>query len=137
MEDSLESVRSRLCSAHGNVLAMIEASADATVDTWPADAVAERHRVVDPFRTALAERDVIEELPAILEDLVATAGGDLSVPPVAAPPYVVVTSMGVLLRATLPRGRLVVAIHPFVVDRKPSPTYHRRDELAIEVSWAE
>ncbi|ELZ13996.1 hypothetical protein C479_01056 [Halovivax asiaticus JCM 14624] len=137
MEDSLESVRSRLCSAHGNVLAMIEASADAAVDTWPADTVTERHHVVDPFRAALVEHDVIDELPQILEDLVAIAGGDLSVPPVAAPPYVVVTSMGVLLRATLPRGRLVVAVHPFAVDREPSPTYHRRDELAIDVSWAE
>lgn len=136
MVDNLESVRSRFRSAHGDVLAAIEASADVTVDSWPADAVAERHRVVDPFRSALAERDVLDELPAVLEDLVATVGGDLSVSPVAAPPYIVVTSTGILLRATLSRDRLVVAVYPFAVDRDPSPSYHRRDDLAIEANWA-
>ena len=137
MDDSLASVRSHLRSTYGNILAAIAASADATADSWPGESVTERQRVVDPFRSALDERDVLDELPGLLEDLVATVGEDLTASPVAAPPYIVVTSTGVLLRGTLPGRRLVVAVSPFAVDRNPSPTYYRRDELAIEVSWAE
>ncbi|MFC3958218.1 hypothetical protein [Halovivax cerinus] len=79
----------------------------------------------------------MDDLRTVLTDLVDALGHELSAPVVPAPPYVVVTSTGVVLRATLPAGRLVIALEPFTIERDASatdaPTYRRRTDLATEV----
>jgi hypothetical protein len=69
----------------------------------------------------------------------AAAGGQLQAEPVAAPPYVAVTSVGPVLRATLPGGRLVVTVRVFAVERGSEGTdgaagvrYTRGPEMAAE-----
>jgi hypothetical protein len=57
----------------------------------------------------------------------ALAGGRLQADPVPAPPYVVVTSVGPLLRATLEAGRLVVTVRAFRVERGDGGTRYVRD----------
>jgi hypothetical protein len=54
-------------------------------------------------------------------------------PPVAAPPYVVVTSEGVVLRATIPDGRLVVTLRVFDVERGAETRYVRRSTVDVSV----
>lgn len=65
------------------------------------------------FRAALVAANVLHQLPDVLVSTVDELGGVLGAAPVPAPPYVVVTSRGVLLRATLERGRLVVELRAF------------------------
>jgi hypothetical protein len=86
---------------------------------------ADRDRVVPQFRAALDRAGLLDRAPGILRECVAVAGADLQADPVPAPPYVVVTTTGLVLRATLPDGRLVVRVEPFAVSRDPV-----RDRLA-------
>jgi hypothetical protein len=66
---------------------------------------------------ALREAGVWSRLPAVLAGCVEHAGGRLRATPVAAPPYVAPTATGVVLRATLDGGRLVVAVDALAVER--------------------
>ena len=74
-------------------------------------------RVVSPYRTTLDRAGVLADAPAVLRECVEAAGEQLSADPVAAPPYVVVTSEGLLLRATLGE-RLLVRVRVFGLARK-------------------
>jgi hypothetical protein len=126
-------VRDRLLASHGETLV-------ATIDC--ADAVAaangratRREQVVEPLRTVLERAGLPERYPAMLVDAVAALGESLPASPVAAPPYVTVTSRGPVLRATLPEDRLVVRIAVFAVERDPVRYVRRgrRPEEVLEV----
>ena len=68
----------------------------------------------DRFQRELRERGVVERLPDVLAGAVDALGASLPAEPVAAPPYVVLTRAGPVVRATLPdRGRLVVTVAAF------------------------
>lgn len=112
----------------------IDECADAVVAAWDGDGTADREALVGPFERRLREAGVHSSLPAVLTDAVAAAGYDLAADPVAAPPYVVVTSTGPLLRATVADGRLVVAFRSFAVDSDGDGVrYVRRDAAAEDV----
>ena len=93
------------------------ACADRVAADWPDGGTTDRSAVVDPFESLLRASGLLETFPTVLAECVDAAGASLSARPVAAPPYVVVTSAGVLLRATLDAGRLVVTLRVFEVDR--------------------
>lgn len=116
-----------------DVLRAIDACADAVASDNGGPVGPNRETIVEPFRDALEESGVLGELPTVLADVVDATGHELPAPPAAAPPYVVVTSTGVLLRATLPPGRLVIAIEPFAVSRDETPPYRRRATLGVDV----
>lgn len=65
------------------------------------------------LEVCLRESGVHEQLPGVLAGAVAAAGEELRAQPVAGPPYVVVTGVGPVLRATLDAGRLVVTVETF------------------------
>jgi len=71
-------------------------------------------------------------------DAVEATGYDLRASPVAGPPYVVVTSCGPVLRATIDPGRLVIRFDAFEVVRDSDPdrssAYRRLDGTQLEVS---
>lgn len=139
MSDTVD-VTDRVCehvrSEYPELLGTIGDCADAVASTWEGPAVSDRSAVVEPFRSGLEARDVPARLPDVLVDVVDGVGHELPARPVSAPPYVVVTSTGVLLRATLPPGRLVIAIEPFAVTRDTSPRYRRRDDVSLDVCLA-
>lgn len=115
-----DAARERLLTAHGDLLAATLDCADAvaagfetTVDGRPA--TRDSTGVRGPLRAALDRAGALDRFPDALVDAVAAAGGELSAPPVAAPPYVVVTSTGPVLRATLGGRRLVVRVEAFAV----------------------
>ncbi|MFC7176570.1 hypothetical protein [Halosegnis marinus] len=91
--------------------AVLECAA-AVAAGWDGDATTDRERVVPPYRAALDRAGVLDAAPAVLRECVAAAGGSLAADPVAAPPYVVVTGEGLLLRATLDT-RLLVRVRAF------------------------
>jgi hypothetical protein len=112
-----ERARRRILDRHGAVVDRVDECAADVAATWEGDTVTDRSRVVDPFERRLRDAGVLSLLPAALADAVDAAGYDLAAEPVAAPPYVVVTSTGPVLRATVADGRLVVAFRPFEVVR--------------------
>ncbi|WP_435358408.1 hypothetical protein [Haloarchaeobius sp. DFWS5] len=120
--------RETICTDHAELVDDIAASADALAATWT-DPPTDRAAVVPPFEALLDQRGVLSALPAVLTDAVAAAGYELRATPVAGPPYVVVTSTGVVCRATVADGRLVVRFRCFAVDRDGDgpARYVRRD----------
>lgn len=101
--------------------AVVEATiqcADAVAAPWPEEGTTERERVVGPLRAALSEAGLPSAYPSVLAECVAAAGGTLRADPVPHPPYVVVTTRGPVLRATLPPGRLVLTLAVFEVVRE-------------------
>lgn len=130
---SPDRIRRYVRTEYADVLRTIDACADAVSSDRGEPLGRKREAIVEPFRSALEASGVLAELPGVLAAVVAETGHDLPAPPAAAPPYVVVTSTGVLLRATLPPGRLVIAIEPFAVSRDETPTYRRRPTLGVDV----
>jgi hypothetical protein len=73
----------------------------------------------------------------VLAGAVSAVGEQLQARPVAGPPYVVVTSVGPVLRATLAERRMVVTLELFTVEHDgDDPRYARRptdaDSVAVE-----
>jgi hypothetical protein len=120
--------RERVLADHRRAVAGAVAAAASVADAWPGGGTADRGAVVGPLRAALAAEGIDRALVGALVDAVDAAGYDLRADPVAAPPYLAVTSTGPVLRATVADGRLVVAVETFAVDRSgPTPRYVRRD----------
>lgn len=138
MSYPVRDVRRRIQTEHGQVVSAIDDCANCVASPWDTSRTTNREAVIDPFRTALAERDLLEQLARVLADVVDAAGYDLPETPVPAPPYVVVTSRGPLLRATIGPGRLVIRFDAFEVIRDSTPngaaTYRRRDGVSVDVS---
>jgi hypothetical protein len=78
------------------------------------------------FETVLDRAGVLDRYPAVLSDAVDAAGFTLAADPVAAPPYVAVTSRGPVLRGTMPAGRLVLTVAAFAVERTSDGVHYRR-----------
>lgn len=138
MSHPIRDVRRRLLEDHGSVVADVGRCADAVAAPWDTSRTADRGALVDDFRTALEHAGVLERLPTVLADAVDATGHDLQARPVAGPPYVVVTSRGPLLRATIDPGRLVIRFDAFEVIRNAEPgrrvTYRRRDGVELAIS---
>ena len=107
--------RARVLAEHRDVL---EATVDAA-DAVAADpgALAEGATLRRRLRERLAGRNLLARYPGVLRTAVAAAGCDLAADPVPAPPYVVVTSTGPLLRGSTATGRLLVAVRTVAVRR--------------------
>lgn len=122
-------------SEHADVLAAVDACADEVCAAWEGDTTKDSRAIVDPLRTRLDDRGVLERLPVVLSEAVRATGHDLPATPVALPPYVVVTSRGPVLRATIEPGRLVIRLDVFEVDRtSEGPRYRRLDGIDPLVS---
>lgn len=128
-------VRDRLLASYDETLTTTIERADAVAAATDGPAT-RRERIVEPLRAKLDRACLLERYPAMLVDAAESLGETLPTTPVAAPPYVTVTSRGPVLRATLSSGRLVVRIVLFDVERDPV-RYVRRggrpeDVLCIE-----
>jgi hypothetical protein len=126
-----DAVRTQLREERGDLVAAVLDCADAVVAGWDGTATAEATRVTEPLGATLERAGVLETLPAVLAECVAAAGGRLRAEPVAAPPYVVVTSVGPVLRATLDEERLVVTLRAFRVERDERGPRYVRDARTV------
>lgn len=110
-----DAARAFIRNEHADLLSVIDECADDVVETWDGDSVETGDTVSTLLEACFDRAGVQNQLPDVLAGAVGAAGGALQAPPVAAPPYVVVTSRGPMLRATLDDGRLVVRIDVFQV----------------------
>ena len=127
-------IEDRIRRRYGDVLEAVNTCADVVEATWNAPGCNSRAAIVVPLRSALERRKVIQSLPSVLLCGVTATGYELTASPVAAPPYVVLTSRGPLLRATLPTGRLVIRLDVFDVESDGTYRYVRLDGVRIDVS---
>jgi hypothetical protein len=113
-----KTVRSFLVATHADVVETVRdcAAASATTGT-DATGRSDTSVVRRGIETELRDAGVWDRLPTVLVDCVEVVGGRLRATPVAAPPYVAPTATGVVLRGTLERGRLVVAVDALAVER--------------------
>ena len=126
-------VRADLLKSHREPFERALACADAVAAGWDGDATTDRGAVVPPYRAALGEAGLREPLVGALAAAVAATDHDLAADPVAAPPYLVVTGQGVVLRGPLSAaGRLVATLRAFTV-----APYRRGPDLpaALEVDY--
>jgi hypothetical protein len=118
---------------HGRLLTVVGQCADAVAAGWGGDSVSDRQRVVPPFEHALDGTGALARLPQALASAVAATGRSMTAPPVAGPPYVVVTGEGVVLRATLGDERLVIRLRTFDVVPGDPTQYVRTGDVSVEV----
>lgn len=114
-------VHEHLLHEHRTLITTVLTCADAVVDTT-ADTAAEPlpdcSNPAAPLYEQLDRANVIDRLPTILSETVELVGSPLAAEPVAAPPYVVVTNVGPIMRAPLEERRLVITIEAFRVNRE-------------------
>lgn len=110
-----ETVRTRLLEAHRPTLKRVYDCADVVSSGWNDDRPTDRTEVVPPFRALLRKESALEALAVAWAESLTYAGYELPARPVPNPPYVVVTSVGVVLRATVSEGRLVATLRAFDV----------------------
>ena len=113
-------VREYVLDAHEDLLETVLACADSVAASWDGEAMTERRAVVDSFERALDSSGVTDRLPTVLVGAVDAIGEDIPAEPVPAPPYVAITSVGPVLRATLSTTRLVLTIRAFEIERDPT-----------------
>ncbi|WP_254529788.1 hypothetical protein [Natrinema gelatinilyticum] len=137
MSHPIRAARRRIQAEHESVVDGIGACADAIVEPWDTARTTNREAVVGGLHRSLEETGIHGSLPDVLADVVSATGFELQACPVPAPPYVVVTSRGPILRATIDPGRLVIRFDAFDVvrgshsDRRPA--YRRRDDVRLTV----
>jgi hypothetical protein len=141
-----DAVHDYLVAEHAEVIEAVRACAVAAATAGTDDAGrSDTSAVRRGIEACLREAGVWEDLPSVLVGCVERTGERLGATPVPAPPYVAATVTGVVLRATLDTGRLVVAVDALTVDRKrdggttgvglrPRPADASTAELAC-VSW--
>ena len=112
--------REYVLDTHEDLLETVLGWADSVAASWDGEAMTERGAVVDPFERALDSSGVTDRLPTVLVGAVAAIGEDIPADPVPAPPYVAITSIGPVLRATLSTTRLVLTIRAFEIERDPT-----------------
>ena len=138
MSHPVRDARRRIQTDHASVVDGINACANAVADPWDTSRTTDSQAVIDGLHRLLAETGILEALPGVLADAVEATGYELRATPVPAPPYVVVTSRGPVLRATIDPGRLVVRFDAFDVIRDADPdlpaAYRRFDGIRLEVS---
>lgn len=131
MTDPARAAAAYLRTERADLVEAVERCADRVVAAWAGDAATDAGAVRGPLREELDAAGALDQFPDVLAGAVGAAGRDLPAEPVAAPPYVVVTSRGPLLRAGFGTERLLLGIAVFAVERDPR-RYRRRETRA----WA-
>lgn len=134
MSSPVRITRKRIEDEHTAIVAGIDNCADQVAAPWDTARTTAAGQLSRSFRNALEATGVLEQLPLVLADVIDATGYELPAQPVAAPPYVVVTSRGPILRATIDPGRLVIRFDGFEVVHDPGPAYRRLDGICVDIS---
>ena len=130
-------IRDRLLNRHRPVLRSIVTAAEAVETHWAGESTEDRVAAVAALERELEHDGVLHLIPGVMYDLASTASLSLAAPPVAAPPYVTVTGVGVVIRLPSETQRLVITVHLFRIDRNPTRYRHfgakLRDRLRVEM----
>ncbi|MFB6361371.1 MAG: hypothetical protein ABEH59_08635 [Halobacteriales archaeon] len=132
-------IRRFILEEHAETIAAVHTAADAVTADWSTATTTDRSAIVPKYRERLEQAELLAQFPAVLTGAADAADLTLRARPVAAPPYVIVTSTGPILRATAETGRLVIAVRCFDIERG-DPTRYRRastdfvDSLTVSFS---
>ncbi|ADD07033.1 uncharacterized protein Nmag_3483 [Natrialba magadii ATCC 43099] len=137
MSHPVRAARRHLREEHADTIAAIDDCATRVTRDWDTARTTSPDTLVDSLRSELESAGVLETLPTVLASAVDATGYELQAQPVAAPPYVVLTSCGPILRATIAPGRLVIRFDVFEVvrtdDPNQQPEYHRLDGVRMQI----
>ncbi len=133
LSSTLDDVERVLREEHERLLRVVGQCADAVAAEWDGDSQTDRDSVVPSFARALDGSGALSRLPRALADAVTATGRPMPAPPVAAPPYVVVTGEGVVLRATVGTERLVILLRTFDVVADDPTRYVRTGDVSVEI----
>jgi hypothetical protein len=137
-DEPARAARRRVLSDHRAAVEAVLRAADAVADGWDRGYATDRRDVVAPVAAELSTAGTDAALVDALPEAVAAAGHVLRGDPVPAPPYLVVTGRGPILRGTVEGGRIVVEFRVFGIERTDSgPRYVRRGESPADVVTAE
>ncbi|MGM0718692.1 MAG: hypothetical protein ACQET5_16320 [Halobacteriota archaeon] len=116
----MKRIRRQLLAAHAETVGDVVdtgAAVAAAIEKWP---VTDGDAIQIPLDRLLRRRGLRTQLLATLETGAEAIGEEIRGAPVAAPPYLVVTSRGPLCRGTLTDGRrLVIEFELFEVETQP------------------
>lgn len=131
--DDIDAVREYVLSPHHETLVAVLRCADAVAPGRERAAGAtDGCRLAADFEQELRDEEVLRVFPSLLSGGVAAAGYELLATPVAAPPYVAVTSVGPVARATIGNRRLVIAVEVFEIEHGERARYARRARSPAE-----
>lgn len=106
-----------ILETHGDLIgAVIDSAAElaGVIDSWP---VSDPETIRVPLEQSLRADGLLDPLLGMLETGAGALGETIQGQPVAAPPYLVVTSRGPMCRGTLSNGRrLVIELRLFAVE---------------------
>ncbi|PSP78103.1 hypothetical protein BRC81_08640 [Halobacteriales archaeon QS_1_68_20] len=125
--------REHLLTTRGDLVETVLSCADdvaAAVDE-PAD----RETVTAALEHALEDETAFPRFVDAIHTTAETLKFDLPADPVAAPPYVVVTARGPMLRVTVDQGRLVVLLRAFERTPEGYVPAGRSPDAAVEVEF--
>lgn len=138
MTDPAASAREFVLDAHADTVEAVLRHGSAVLRKRDDSPATDGTALAGALRIRLEAAGVWARLPDILVGAVDAAGYSLSARPVADPPYVVATSRGPMLRATLSDGRLVVLFGTFAVERGDPNRYVRGPRSpgdAVRTTW--
>lgn len=131
-------VERRIRAGHEQTLARVDACAEVVVTTWEGRSTTDPGPLRQALETALRNRGVMSDFPEIILTATEALGYELSADPVAAPPYVTVSSLGPVLRGTMSEGRIVITIGVFEVTSQDPDQYVRTQlKHPLSVEWRE
>lgn len=131
--DAVEPIRERVLQRHAATISCAIEAANAVADKWPTDTSPPEATVRAELREELARRNAFGSFVDVLSTAVDASELEDVPALVPAPPYVTVTSLGPVLRATGTNGRLVLTFEVFIIDRGPPIRYRRTGDHATEV----
>jgi hypothetical protein len=116
----VEKARQQILSEHSETVTAVIETAErvaTAIDDWP---VFDPKQIRLPLERLLEDRGLLEPLLGVLQTSASALDAEIRGQPVASPPYLAVTSTGVVCRATLSDGRrLVVELMLFEVETRP------------------
>ena len=131
--DDIDAVREYVLGSHHETLVAVLQCADSVAPGRDrAAGVTDGRRLAANLERELRGEGVLRAFPNLLSGGAAAAGYQLPATPVAAPPYVAVTSVGPVARATIGNRRLVIAVEAFGVERGERAQYVRRARSPAE-----
>jgi len=130
-------IRSSLLAEHWTTIADVIDAGERVANAWPDSSMSDPETVTTPLEHLLRSSGLTEDLLELVGDGMRSVGESPDEKMVPAPPYLTITSSGPICRATIPeRGRLVIELELFTVDRNPTRYrfLHPDPETCLKVS---
>lgn len=113
-------------ASHSDLLVATLDAATTVALAWEGSKTPDRDRIVGPLRSELRDRGLLDRYASLLAKLQSRVDDDAGPEIVPAPPYVVITSRGPVLRLSVEPERIVIRLHLFEIERGDTVYYRQR-----------